>query len=61
MFETLLASDVRILSFELLENGNYLITLKPEYVNPESNTPIFETAPAVSTFDGSINTYANPV
>lgn len=61
MFENLLTDDIRILSFELLENGNYLITIKPEYINLEFNTSTFETEPAVSIFDRSINTYANTV
>lgn len=60
MFETILTDDGRIESFRLLENGSYLITLKPEYINPNFNITTFETEPAISIFDTAINQYALP-
>ena len=55
MFENLLTNDIRILRFDMLENGNYLITIKQEYINPELNVASFEIVPAVSEFDRLIN------
>ncbi len=55
-FETrVLETDSRILSYTILENGNYLITIKPEYVNPELNINSFETGPAIAEFDTKIS------
>lgn len=60
MFELEILKDVRVSSYNVMENGNYQIVIKSEWVNTEFNVSMFETEPAVSMFSTNMSQYALP-